>query len=148
MLSKNLNPLSRFEMLLSDLPKGCIFDGEIVVLDDAGRPQCNALMFGRRAPVYVAFDVLYADGQDLRAKPLRARKAMLKKLLGGRHDLIVIDGIAGQGTRLFQAVCELDLEGIVAKRIADPYAPETKWFKIPNRSYTQKDGRAELFQRH
>ena len=33
MLSKNLNPLSRFEMLLSDLPKGCIFDGEIVVLD-------------------------------------------------------------------------------------------------------------------
>jgi ATP-dependent DNA ligase len=46
-------------------------------------------MFGWRAPVYVAFDVLFADGEDLRAKPLRTRKTVLKKLLRGRDDLIV-----------------------------------------------------------
>ena len=103
-------------------------------------------MFHRRAPVYVAFDVLYAEGQDLRAMPLRSRNAVLKQLLGHRDDLIVMDGIAGDGRRLFEAVCELDLEGIVAKRISDPYGPETKWFKIPNRSYSQKVGRTELFR--
>jgi hypothetical protein len=42
-----------------------------------------------------------------------------------------MEGIAGKGTRLFNAVCELDLEGIVANRMSDPYTPETKWFKIP-----------------
>jgi ATP-dependent DNA ligase len=49
-----------------------------------------------------------------------------------------MEGISGEGTRLFNAVRELDLEGIVAKRRSDPYAPETEWFKIPNREYSQK----------
>ena len=104
-------------------------------------------MFGRRQPVYVAFDVLFADGEDLRPKPLCERKATLKRLIGDRHDVIVMDVIAGRGTRLFQAVCALDLEGIVAKRMSDPYGTGTTWFKIPNRSYSQKMGRAELFTR-
>jgi ATP-dependent DNA ligase len=77
--------------------------------------------------------------------PLRSRKAVLKQLLGDRTDLVVMDGIVGAGSRLFQAVCKLDLEGIVAKRMSDPYAPGTRWFKIPNRSYSQKVGREELF---
>jgi bifunctional non-homologous end joining protein LigD len=118
-----------------------------VVVDEAGRPRFNALMFGRRAPVYVAFDVLYAHGENLRAMPLRARNEVLKKLLRRRHDLVVMEGIAGEGSRLFHKVCELDLEGIVAKRMSDPYPLETKWFKIPNRSYSQKIGRADLFKR-
>ena len=48
----------------------------------------------------------------------------------------------------FQAVCDLDLEGIVAKRMTDAYEPEqTKWWKVLNRGYSQKEGRAELFER-
>jgi len=43
-----------------------VFDGEIVALDDGGRPVFNDLMFGRRAAVYVAFDVLFAGGEDVR----------------------------------------------------------------------------------
>ena len=40
------------------------------------------------------------------------------------------------------------LEGIVAKRLAEPYAPgRTTWFKILNRGYSQKEGRSELFER-
>src|SRR3954454_25152379 len=147
MLSKNLNQLRRFDGLVRSLPGGCVFDGEIVVLDDAGRPRFHALMFHRRRPVYVAFDVLYAEGQDLRAKPLRARKSVLKRLLRGREDLVVLDGIAGEGTRLYQRVCKLDLEGIVAKRSGDPYAPNTPWLKITNRAYSQKQDRHELFRR-
>jgi hypothetical protein len=39
-----------------------VFDGELVALDDAGRPQFNELMFGRRRPTYVAFDLLFRRG--------------------------------------------------------------------------------------
>src|SRR5438105_595730 len=44
----------------------------------------------------------------------------------------------------FQQVCELDLEGVVAKRLPDPYGSDPTWLKVLNRSYSQKEGRAEL----
>ena len=50
MLSKNKNRLRRFERLLETLPQGCVFDGEIVALDETGRPIFNDLLFGRREP--------------------------------------------------------------------------------------------------
>jgi ATP-dependent DNA ligase len=43
-----------------------ILDGEVIVADDSGRPQFYDLLRGRRTPVYVAFDVLWRDGADLR----------------------------------------------------------------------------------
>ena len=50
--------------------------------------------------------------------------------------------------RLFQRVCEMDLEGIVAKHSLAPYTTEhTIWFKIKNRDYSQMAGREELFER-
>ena len=52
------------------------------------------------------------------------------------------------GTALFQRVCEMDLEGIVAKHSLAPYTTErTAWFKIKNRNYSQMAGREELFER-
>ena len=147
MLSKNCNHLKRYDGLLDSLPSGCVFDGEIAVFDGGGRPQFNALLFRRRQPVYVAFDVLIADAEDLRPLPLTTRKAVLKQLLRGRKDLVIVDGIAGEGLALYNEVCRLDLEGIVAKRLADPYGAETKWFKVLNRAYSQKEGRGELFER-
>jgi ATP-dependent DNA ligase len=56
--------------------------------------------------------------------------------------------VLGNGKAAFRAVCGLDLEGIVAKRLADSYEPgRTKWWKILNGDYSQKAGRAELFER-
>jgi bifunctional non-homologous end joining protein LigD len=52
-----------------------------------------------------------------------------------------------EGRELYEAACRLDLEGIVAKRRADPYGPETAWYKIKNPTYTQAEGRRELFER-
>jgi tetratricopeptide (TPR) repeat protein len=52
-----------------------------------------------------------------------------------------------RGRDLFAAAERLDLEGIVAKRNADPYGPQTAWYKVKNRAYTQAEGRWELFQR-
>jgi hypothetical protein len=45
-----------------------------------------------------------------------------------------------------KAVCDLDLEGLVAKRLADAFGPRTKWWKILNRDYSQKERRHELFE--
>ncbi len=81
MLSKNGNRLKRYEALLDALPAGYVFDGEIVALDDAGRPVFNALLFGRQLPVYVPFDLMVADGEDVRIAPLKERRAMLAKIV-------------------------------------------------------------------
>jgi len=40
-----------------------------------------------------------------------------------------------------------DLDGIVAKRLADPYAAGVRWLKIKNPDYTQQEGRSDLFNR-
>jgi ATP-dependent DNA ligase len=42
-------------------------------------------------------------------------------------------------------MCTNDLEGIVAKRLADPYDPRVRWLKIKNPDYSQKESRADLF---
>jgi ATP-dependent DNA ligase len=54
-------------------------------------------------------------------------------------------GVPGHGRDLLAAVERLDLEGIVAKRLRDPYTPDVVWRKIRNEAYTQTAGRAELF---
>jgi ATP-dependent DNA ligase len=47
----------------------------------------------------------------------------------------------------FELIRSHDLEGIVAKRLDDPYEPRTRWFKIKNPDYSQKEGRGELLNR-
>ena len=54
------------------------------------------------------------------------------------------------GTSLFRRICDLDLEGIVAKHKSSPYVTgreHSTWFKILNREYSQKAGREKLFDR-
>jgi bifunctional non-homologous end joining protein LigD len=147
LLSKNGHRLKRFEPLLDALPARYVFDGEIVALDEHGRPVFNDLMFGRREPVYVPFDVLIADGEDVRGAPLKERRGVLSNIVR-RHGLQRCEPVLGEGIAAFKAVCDLDLEGIVAKRLRDPYWPRAAWWKILNRGYSQKKGRAELFERH
>ena len=53
----------------------------------------------------------------------------------------MIGGRRGRGRALFNLMRAHDLEGIVAKRLADPYEPRTKWFKIKNPDYSQKRDR-------
>jgi hypothetical protein len=92
-------------------------------------------------------------GKDLRTERLLDRKQELRRLLArlpADAPLKYTEYIDGQGTALFQRICELDLEGIVAKHKSAPYVTEREhstWFKILNRGYSQKDGREELFDR-
>jgi bifunctional non-homologous end joining protein LigD len=146
MLSKNLNPLKRFHHLLNALPSHCVFDGEICVLDKTGRPNFNALLFGRGDPVYVVFDLLFCDGEDMRSLPLKERRGILDQL-AERYSLQKSELFIGCGKRLYATVCAMDLEGVICKRLEDRYQPGVRWWKVKNPNYTQAIGRAELFQR-
>jgi bifunctional non-homologous end joining protein LigD len=132
LISRNGDRLRRYEGVLDLLPKGCVFDGELVVLDDAGRPLFNELLFGRGCPTYVAFDLLVVGGDDLRPRPLRERKAMLATI-GKRAEawIALTNGVVGDGRALYRAVVDADLEGIVAKRLADAYHPKhALWHEV------------------
>ncbi len=60
--------------------------------------------------------------------------------------LLYLDHIEGQGVDLFHLACGLDLEGIVAKPKASVYRSQQKpWIKVKNPSYSQAEGRRELF---
>ena len=104
-------------------------------------------------PCFFAFDLLTCDGKDLRTERLLDRKHELRRLLARSPAdslLKYTEYIDACGKVLFQRVCELDLEGIVAKQKSAPYVTERQhstWFKILNREYSQKDGREELFKR-
>jgi bifunctional non-homologous end joining protein LigD len=148
LISRNGDRLRRFEEVLDQLPIGNVFDGELVVLDDAGRPLFADLMFGRGRPTYVAFDLLMAGGEDLRSLPLKERKARLARVGKGAERWIALtNGAVGGGRALYRAVVDADLEGIVAKRLADAYHPKrARWHKVLNRGYSQSGGRAEWFR--
>ena len=79
-LSKTKRPMRRFAALANvmarELPaRDVILDGEIVVMSD-GRPDFYALMMNRKPASYVAFDVLWLNGRDLRPLPLRRRNGI------------------------------------------------------------------------
>ena len=103
-----------------------VLDGEIVYLDEHGKPQFYELM-RRKADrcVFYAFDLLSLNGEDLRSFPLLDRKRRLKKLIprSSRCRLRYLDHVEGQGIRLFESACALDLEGVVAKFKAAPTPP-------------------------
>lgn len=129
-----------------------IIDGELVCMDEKGRPQFKHLLFRRRLPCLVAFDLLFRDGKDLRHDSLLDRKQALRALLCGTrvHSVRYADHVEGEGKSLFRRVCELDLEGIVAKHKGAPYLAESSlstWYKIRNPNYSQMVGRHKLFER-
>lgn len=119
-----------------------VLDGEIVSLDPKGRPVFNELLRGRGYLAFAAFDLLWLDGRDLRDAPLAERKHELATLLpSDTGPLYKIFALAEHGRALFEATKKMDLEGIVAKRTADPYHPDTVWYAIRNPAYRQGEGR-------
>jgi bifunctional non-homologous end joining protein LigD len=151
--SKRGNRMTRFQALADQVRvelgrREVILDGEIVALDEEGRISFWELMRGRGTLAYSAFDVLWLNGRDLRQLPLTQRKKRLERLIPAAvGTLNRMPCFEGEGLGLFQAACGLDLEGIVAKRKADPYSPTTPWYKIKNPTYTQAEGRGEFFER-
>jgi len=104
----------------------------------------------RRGPHrFAAFDLLWLDGRDLRMLPLLERKRRLRALIDAHAScLLYVDHIEGGGADFYRLACEQDLEGVVAKLKIGPYTPEaTTWVKIRNPTYSQAEGRWNLFEK-
>jgi bifunctional non-homologous end joining protein LigD len=78
--------MSRFEVLADQVAAvldvdEAIIDGEVIVADETGRPQFYELLRVPRSASYVAFDILWLDGTDLRFLPLAERHRRLQSIL-------------------------------------------------------------------
>ncbi len=121
----------RFEELAAEaahLPAG-LYDGEAVILDESGAPDFAALQGALEAGrtgevVFFAFDLLWADGGDQRARPLSDRKARLAELLAAASSphLRFVEHFETGGDAVLSSACSMHLEGIVSKRLDAPYS--------------------------
>ena len=114
-----------------------LLDGEVVAMDDKGissfQALQNAFRAGRTNLQYCIFDLLFLDGQDLTAVPLKQRKAALAELLAGHGSpLQYSEHIVGDGPEFFKQTAKLGLEGIISKRGDRPYVAGRgyDWLKI------------------
>jgi DNA ligase D-like protein (predicted ligase) len=105
---------------LGDLPENTVVDGEIVALDELGRPVFNLLQNFRRGTSrihYFVFDLLVYKNRLLTRLPLRERREIMRLALRFRSPRIHIsDYVEASAEDLQRAVREQGLEGIVAKR--------------------------------
>lgn len=115
-----------------------ILDGEIVVVDNEGKPHFQLLQNYQKNKegnlVYYVFDILYKDGEDLRSLALIERKQILKQILQdlSSPQILFSDYVVKEGISFFDEVLKMDLEGIIGKNIASTYQSRRsqEWVKI------------------
>lgn len=122
---------------LTQLSHDAILDGEVVVLDKGGKPSFQLLQeyqkTGKGHLVYAVFDVLYADGHDVRQEPLRERKRLLKLLLPKSPNIVYSEHEERVGLALFRSAQRQGLEGVMAKRADSTYQTgqrSSDWLKF------------------
>lgn len=103
-------------------------DGEAVAVDAQGKPSFQMLQNRATLPAgwslaYYAFDLLHLDGQDLKDRPLRDRRALLQKTLRN-SGVLFSQSLPGTVSQILQAVKEHGLEGVIAKRLDSKYRPD------------------------
>ncbi len=151
LVSRSQNDLTAQFPELGSLPQfvkadRAILDGEIVALDEEGRPsfslmqQRTGFQPGKRrlqrregVPiVYYAFDLLYVDGFDLRSVALEQRKQLLQDRIVPGGLVHFSDHYPEKGLDLFEAAKQRGLEGIVAKKRGGAYEEKRSrdWLKI------------------
>lgn len=106
-----------------------IVDGEIVIVDKAGRSSFQLLQqsMGKSsgsAFVFQIFDLIYLEGYSLMRVPLNQRKQLLEELLSTvdpKGSLRFSEHIEGNGSKFFKQACEYGIEGVVSKLADSPY---------------------------
>src|SRR5579884_2777342 len=151
LISRKGNAYKSFNRLCDSIHRhmtcSAVLDGEIVVLDENGRPQFYDLLRRRGQPIYYAFDLLWIHGKDVRSSPLIDRKRLLRSIVPEQPSaMLYARHVEREGKEFYRLACEQDLEGIVAKLKYGSYGQG--WFKIRNPGYSQYEGRRELFEKH
>lgn len=135
-----LNYTAKFSPIsevLSAIDHNVIIDGEVVVFDEEGKPDFNALQNykGEEGIQYCVFDLLWMDGHSLKELPLVERRELLQLLIRGK-DFIKFSDSFENGSELYKQMVSMQLEGIVAKRLDSLYIEGNRsnlWIKIPTR---------------
>ena len=152
LVSRNQNDLTAAYPELGSISgsvkaRTAVLDGEIVALDEQGRPSFSLMQQrtgvgegGRRIRrtrddipvVCYVFDLLYLDGYDLLQAELEQRKELLASILAPSDLIRYSDHYIGNGKALFEAAAQRGLEGIVAKRRNSHYLQKRshEWLKI------------------
>lgn len=128
---------------------GALLDGEIVCLDEAGKPifknvihrmqQKGETSISRAKAKFPAvcyvFDLLYLDGRPVIHEPLTRRRTWLADVVK-KDSSFRVSEMVDEGNELFEAAKQLGLEGIMAKRKNSPYLPGKRsdhWLKVKTR---------------
>jgi ATP-dependent DNA ligase len=141
--SRDRKPFDRYfpelhEALLERLPEGCVVDGEIVIMTGRGldfdalqarlHPAASrvAKLADETPSSFVAFDVLAADGRDVRAEPQGARRTLLEGLLEGARPPLFLTPVTRDpdtAARWLERFEGAGLDGVVAKPERGTYQP-------------------------
>lgn len=105
-------------------------DGEVVALDH-GQTSFGALGKAKRVYFYV-FDVLWVDGEDVRQRPLRERKKLLRELMSFGDQVRLTQHRNAEGEAMYEEACRKGWEGVIAKRADSAYATSRSkdWLKF------------------
>ena len=141
--SRDLKPLDRYfpelhALFLASLPDGCVLDGEIVIATPDGldfdalqmrlHPAASRVAkLAKESPAaFVAFDVLAADGEDLREAPQRDRRQRLERLLAGARPPLHLTPVTRDRDVAVDWLARFEgagLDGVIAKLATATYQP-------------------------
>ncbi len=145
---------------LKDIEADAILDGEIVVLNDEGKPDFQLLQHyseNQDHPIqYQVFDLLELNGHDTTELTLIERKELLQKIIPENEVVKFSDHIIENGKSFFEVTKEKGLEGIMAKKMDSTYYPGKRssgWLKIKHHKtaeaiiagYTKSRGSRKYF---
>jgi bifunctional non-homologous end joining protein LigD len=143
---------ARFPELVNALgglkPKAFILDGEVAVYDHAFVSRFEWLR--RRPtdepatlPVYMVFDLLELDGRDLRGEPLKVRRRLLERFIGGHGMIFAVRRLSRNGLKAWEEAVARGFEGIVAKNPKSRYVPgrTLAWLKVKVPKYREEERR-------
>ena len=135
--------------------RSAILDGELVVVDAAGRADAAGLArrlsgAAGRPVAFLAFDLLVLDGRSLLSQPLDKRREALRRVLRPGDEVLAVPAIATDGIALFEAAVAQGIAGVLARQRSSPYLPGVRsrlWRYVAattgcRRTWTGRDRRA------
>jgi len=116
------------ELHNSNIPQGTILDGELIVTDENGKPDFEAMMSrfqsktDKNPVTFCVFDIMRYNGIEVTGLPLSKRKELLSKAVTNSKHINIVEPAAGSATDYFEVVQRFGLEGIVIKDLKSRYA--------------------------
>jgi bifunctional non-homologous end joining protein LigD len=128
--------------------KTLVLDGEVAIFDKQLRSRFEWLREPdpeavATPPLFMAFDLLFRAGRDLRQRPLRERRQRLEELLADQERVFPVRRLALNGLTAWAEVLEAGYEGLVGKDEASPYTggKTRAWLKVKVPGWTDPEDR-------